>query len=239
MNHSLPAAESLTAIDGPLTAFVAGLVTSLHCAAMCGPIALLLAPRRGDASSFITVTALYHAARLLAITLGGALAGGLGLLALSWVELYQQSWAHRLPWLLVAFFLLLALRLDRLLPKHSTIGGLWSRITGKLFRMPRPAAGLVAGAATPFLPCGPLYLVFGLALISQSPLRGAEFLLAFGLGTLPLLWLAQHQFIFWQKRLSPVVIDAVQRSMALVAAIVVAFRLIQNSAAGGGLFCGT
>src|SRR5690606_35355217 len=69
--------SQLTSIDGPLTAFVAGLVTSLHCAVMCGPIALLLAPRHGDGSSFLGVTAVYHGTRLLAITLGGALAGGL------------------------------------------------------------------------------------------------------------------------------------------------------------------
>jgi len=231
--------QSLTSIDGPLTAFVAGLVTSLHCAVMCGPIALLLAPRKGDDASFLSVTAVYHGTRLLAITLGGALAGGLGLIALSWADLYTRSWAAFLPWILVGFFLLLAFRLDRLLPKHPAIGGIWSRITRKLFQLPRPVAGAVAGAATPFLPCGPLYLVFGLALVSQSPLRGAEFLLAFGLGTLPLLWIAQHRFSVWQQRFSPQAIDRIQRGGALIAAIVIALRLLFFSPETGGLFCGT
>lgn len=230
--------NSLSAIDGAFTAFVAGLVTSLHCAVMCGPIALLLAPRKGDTSTFLTVTSLYHGTRLLAITLGGALAGGLGLVALSWVDVYERSWAHYLPWLLVVFFILLALRLDRLFPKQSGFGGLWSKVTRRLFQLPRPVAGVVAGAATPFLPCGPLYLVFGLALVSQSPTRGAEFLLAFGLGTLPLLWLAQHRFSVWQTRIAPLTIDRIQRVGAFVAAVVIAVRLAFFSSHAEGLFCG-
>lgn len=231
--------DSLMTVDGAGTAFVAGLVTSLHCAAMCGPIALLLAPRAGDATSFLTVTAIYHGARLFAITLGGILAGALGLLALDWTQLYESSLAHYLPWLLVVFFLLLALRIDRLLPASPWMGGLWGRLTRRFFKLPRPVAGAAAGLFTPFLPCGPLYLVFGLALMSQSPVRGAEFLLAFGLGTLPLLWLAQQQFHFWQRRLSPRKIDWIQRAVALLAALVIALRLAFFDATSGGLFCGS
>ena len=44
------------------------------------------------------------------------------------------------------------------------------------------------------LPCGPLYAVFALALMTQSPARGGEFLLLSGLGTLPLLWIVQAAF---------------------------------------------
>jgi sulfite exporter TauE/SafE len=74
--------------------------------------------------------------------------------------------------------------------------------------------------------------------MSQSPLRGAEFLLAFGLGTLPLLWFAQHQYHFWQQRISPKRIDQVQRAVALVAASVIGIRLILFDTTSTGLFCG-
>lgn len=231
--------NSLMTVDGAGTAFLAGLVTSLHCAAMCGPIALLLAPRPGDPHSFLTVTAIYHGTRIFAITLGGIVAGAIGLLSLRWTQLYQSSLAHYLPWLLVVFFLLLALRLDRILPQSPWMGGLWGRLTRRFFKLPRPVAGAAAGLFTPFLPCGPLYLVFGLALMSQSPVRGAEFLLAFGLGTLPLLWLAQQQFHFWQRRVSPKMIDRIQRSVALLAAIIIGLRLYYFDATSGGLFCGS
>lgn len=230
--------ESLSAIDGAGTAFVAGLVSSLHCTAMCGPIALLLAPKPGEPISFITLTATYQICRILAFTIGGLIAGGLGMIALNWTDLYQSSVAHSLPWLLVVFFLLLALRADRIGLGSRLVGGLWGRLTRRFFSLPKPVAAAAAGLLTPFLPCGPLYLVLSLALMSQSPLRGAEFLLAYGLGTLPLLWFAQHQFHFWQHRISPKVVDLVQRAFALLAAVVISVRLLVFDSASTGLFCG-
>ena len=38
-------------------------------------------------------------------------------------------------------------------------------------------------------------MIFGHALFSGSALMGAEFAIGFSLGTLPLLWLAQSQFM--------------------------------------------
>lgn len=230
--------DSVSAIDGAGTAFVAGLVSSLHCTAMCGPVALLLAPKPSEPVSFISLTATYQISRILAFTLGGLIAGGLGLVALNWTSIYQSSLAHYLPWLLVVFFLLLAFRFDRLGLGSKLVGGLWGKLTRRFFSLPRPVAATAAGLLTPFLPCGPLYLVLSLALVSQSPLRGAEFLLAYGLGTLPLLWFAQHQFHLWQQHISPKRIDQIQRSLALIAAVVISVRLIFFDTTSTGLFCG-
>ncbi|MDP4692999.1 MAG: sulfite exporter TauE/SafE family protein, partial [Opitutales bacterium] len=44
-------------------------------------------------------------------------------------------------------------------------------------------------------------------------------------GTIPLLWLAQTQFMRLNGRLSPVTLVKVQRAVALIAALVVAWRL--------------
>ena len=85
--------------------------------------------------------------------------------------------------------------------------------------------GLAMGALTPLLPCGPLYLLFGAALLTGSAIRGAEFALAFGLGTVPLLWLAQQQLKHLKKRLKPATLVRVQRSLAIAAACLIAFRL--------------
>ncbi len=81
------------------------------------------------------------------------------------------------------------------------------------------------GLLTPFLPCGPLYLVFGAALLAGSAAKGAEFTLAFGLGTVPLLWLAQHQFHRIRAKLTPLTMGRVRRGLALVTAVVLAVRL--------------
>ena len=102
---------------------------------------------------------------------------------------------------------------------------------------PRVGGGIV-GAVTPLLPCDPLYMVFALALMTQSPVRGAEFLLAFGLGTLHPLWLLQQQYVHWSARLTPKVVGRIRRGVALLAVLVLGARLLvfefTNEA---GLFC--
>jgi sulfite exporter TauE/SafE len=67
--------------------------------------------------------------------------------------------------------------------------------------------------------------VFGLALLAGSAAKGAEFTLAFGLGTVPLLWLAQHQFHRIRLGLTPLVMKRVQRGLALVTALMLVWRL--------------
>ena len=73
--------------------------------------------------------------------------------------------------------------------------------------------------------CGPLYMIFSLALFSGSALKGAEFAIGFGLGTLPLLWLAQSQFMRVQLKMTPMKLLRIQRSLGLIAALVIAWRL--------------
>ena len=229
----------VSGITGAWPAFAAGMVTSLHCAGMCGPLACYLAPPPGSRDNFATVTALYQLGRLLSYTLAGALAGGLGMVALGWVNIYQNSLSRFLPWMLVAFFVLVALRADKLLLRPRFMGTVLIALRRRISGLPRPLAGLGMGILTPLLPCAPLYAVFGLALMTQSPSRGAEFLLLFGLGTLPLLWLVQAVFARWQRVVRPVTLSRIQRGLALAVAVVLAFRLYFFETGQGGLFCGT
>ena len=76
----------LAAINSPTTAFVAGLITSLHCAGMCGPLACSLMPVRGDRADAQTVSTTYHLTRLASYATLGAIAGGLGRLPLNFVS---------------------------------------------------------------------------------------------------------------------------------------------------------
>lgn len=229
----------VSTITGPWPAFLAGLVTSLHCAGMCGPLACYLSPGPGSGTSFSTVASLYHAGRMLSYTLCGALAGGLGMVTLGWIEIYQHSLSRFLPWVLVVFFLMVALRVDTFFPKPAFLAPLLARARRNVQALPRPLAGLSIGILTPLLPCGPLYAVFGLALMTQSPLHGAEFLLLFGLGTMPLLWIVQSAFSRWQGAISPVAISRIQRGLALVVALVLGMRLFFFETGQGGLFCGS
>lgn len=157
--------------------FLTGLLTSVHCAAMCGGICLSQAlPGKGCFAA-----AFYNTGRVLSYTLIGAvlgLAGGLiGGEGLSVSPLLQG--AVKLAaggCMLVAGVNLLgifpALRRIRLrLPGLSLSG----------------YAPFVVGLLNGLMPCGPLQAMELAALGSGSPLRGTLAMLCFSLGTVPLM----------------------------------------------------
>ncbi len=212
----------LAAVNSPATAFVAGLVTSLHCAGMCGPLSCALMPGRGERTDAQTVSTVYHVSRLVGYGLLGALAGGIWRAPLLWLSQSALRW---LPWVLVVFFLGLAFRWDRHLPKIAALGRLTWKIQGWMRGRSRVEAAAALGVATPLLPCGPLYFIVALAVLSGSWLRGVEVMLAFGLGTVPLLWLAQTQFHWVRQKLSPLWLGRVRMTVALATAAIIGWRL--------------
>ncbi|HVU32622.1 MAG TPA: sulfite exporter TauE/SafE family protein, partial [Opitutaceae bacterium] len=201
--------------------------TSLHCAGMCGPLACTLMPVRSGRTGEIaadpqTVSTVYHVSRLAGYAALGAVGGAIGSAPLGWLSHSVVRW---LPWVLVLFFVALALRWERFLPKFAVVGRLMWRLQAWSSGRSRILAAAVVGAGTPLLPCGPLYFIVSLALLTGSALRGLEFMLAFGLGTVPLLWVAQTQFQWLRQKLSPLWLNRTRIALALVTAGMLAWRL--------------
>ena len=121
--------------------------------------------------------------------------------------------------------MIVGLGLDKWVPKPALLTKPMARFRFKVMGMGSTMRASLIGLVTPLLPCGPLYMMFGLALANGSALRGAEFSAAFGLGTLPLLALGQTQLHRIGIRLSPVSLKRLQRCMAMLAAMVLAWRL--------------
>jgi sulfite exporter TauE/SafE len=210
-------------IDTSAAAFLAGLVTSVHCVGMCGPLSCSWAVSAAPGSAlFFRDTGLYHAGRLLSYGLVGALAGALGVAPLGF---FQRGAGLVLPWLLVLAFAIVGFGLDQYLPKPGFLARPLRRLQAAAFRLKSGARAGLLGLATPLLPCGPLYLIFGLALANGSALNGAGFTVAFGLGTLPLLWLAQTGLHRLGGVLSPTALRRLQRGFALGTALLLAWRL--------------
>jgi sulfite exporter TauE/SafE len=220
---------------GAWQALLAGLIVSPHCVAMCGPLAcsFLISGSQAGAGSEYRQSA-YHVGRVCAYTALGFLAGAL---SLPLVRVFEWDLSRFLPWLLVLLMLAFALGMDRWMPK-STWLALWH---GRLQRKMQGRSGLFAafsiGAFSPLLPCAPLYSVLWVALVSASPAFGAQVMLGFSLGTIPLLWLLQSQwnrrFRFW----TPGRLRLFQRMLAAVAALVIAARLIWLGAPLSGNTC--
>jgi hypothetical protein len=190
------------------SAFLVGLLGGVHCVAMCGGIvgALNLHRRSGDplrvgaggaavagvvgASWQAPIHVAYSAGRVASYALAGAIAGGVGGTAalLDAVLPAQIVLAVIANATLVLLGLYLA-GLGRAIAGLERVGaGLWTRIApfGRRFlpadTVPR---ALGVGAVWGWLPCGLVYSVLALALVSGSAPRGALVMLAFGLGTVP------------------------------------------------------
>ena len=172
------------------SAWLAGLLGGVHCAAMCGGIATGFGVGARRSGGFDA--ALVNFGRVSGYTLAGAIAGGLGggLLALARLE-----WLATGARMLVgAVLVLVALRL--LLPSRRLAflaqpgQALWQRLQplqrGLLPADTAPkrfALGMLWG----WLPCGLSTTLLAAAWLQASALHGGMTMLAFGLGTLPLM----------------------------------------------------
>lgn len=197
-----------------LDSFIFGTANSLHCACMCGPLALAFQGGTKGAAS-------YHLGRVLSYGAVGVALGGLGS-ALGAAGLGAGS-----AW--VAFTLALGLVVLALLGERGAmaIPGLGGAIQRAMARTrgwsPTARAGAL-GLATPLLPCGLLWAACAGASLAGSAVDGGGVMLGFALGSLPLLLLAQTQAVALARRFGPRTLQWLQRGAMLLAAGTLAWR---------------
>jgi uncharacterized protein len=189
---------------GWVTAFLAGLLGSAHCLAMCGGIAAALGAAGNRPHSRLR-SLLYQLGRLTSYATAGLIAGGAGAAAGFAFAITRWSELLRLATALVVVVIGLdiclgASALTRWLRAPERFGArLWRRLSPPArARLPAsPAArALALGVLWGWLPCGLAYSVLIAAAVAGSAARGGLTMVAFGLGTLPamsgLSYLAQR-----------------------------------------------
>ncbi|MCL2183700.1 MAG: sulfite exporter TauE/SafE family protein [Chitinispirillia bacterium] len=163
--------------------FVIGLLTSVHCVAMCGGINLSQCLPRGEGGkrSIVRPSILYNFGRVTSYTIIGAAAGALGsavtfslaaqgalkLIAGALMVIVGVNMLHIFPWMR---------RITPRMPKFINAGA----YQGK--------GPFIVGLLNGLMPCGPLLAVQLFALSTGSPLKGAASLALFCLGTVPLMF---------------------------------------------------
>jgi len=185
----------------PIAALAAGLVTSVHCTAMCGPLACALRVRPIE----------YHASRLVSYAVAGALCGVAGQTVAAFL---QGNTTRIVPWAFAIVLIVLGLGLEKRLPQPRFAASLLFRA-----RLNRSLGWL-----TPLLPCGPLWLMMGAAALTGSWWSGAAHMVAFAAGTIPLPLLFQAQALRMQKSFSPQAARWTQQLLAFVSAGLLVWR---------------
>jgi sulfite exporter TauE/SafE len=165
------------------TALILGLVGSLHCAGMCGPLALALPQAGSTTPAYVLGRIAYNLGRIVTYCLLGVVFGLAG-----WTFLLAgvQSWVS----IALGIALLLGLFASRKLvvwrPVTSLVDRLKSRMSGLLRR--RSFASLaVLGLLNGLLPCGLVYVACAGAAAAGGVLAGAQYMAVFGAGTVPMM----------------------------------------------------
>lgn len=193
-----------------LPVFLIGLLGSVHCIGMCGGIVTAFsttgAPRPFPVPVRTVAVALsrpavmddalrvaaFNAGRIASYMAAGAVAGGIaqGARTLSFLSFLQIGgyWLANLMLVALGLYLMDAWRgLARLEAAGQVV---WRRVQPLLRRLlpaDSPAKALGLGMLWGWVPCGMVYSVLLTAMLSGSAASGATVMLAFGLGTLPML----------------------------------------------------
>lgn len=172
----------------PVAGLLIGLAGSLHCAGMCGPIAMALPRNPTDSkATYVTGRFLYQFGRIFTYMVIGALAG-LGASAITFAG-YESVVS-----ITAGVLMMLAATMQLLWHKSLLPTGPIMRLTApmrksmqQLMKTKSTLALGGIGIVNGLLPCGlVLAAIFGSA-STGSPVEGAVFMAGFGLGTLPVM----------------------------------------------------
>ena len=215
----------VTASMGYGVLFVVGLLTSLHCVAMCGGInASQCVNSAGTAgvSSKIKPSLFYNLGRVISYTVIGGIIGAVGSV------IRFSGWARGLIAILSGVFMVLVgLSMTGLFPWMNKITPRLPRI----FREKTRAAGrskgpFVVGLLNGLMPCGPLQAMQIYALGTGSALKGALSMFFFSLGTVPLMFGLGAVLTFLGSRFSKKMMKASAVLVAVLGVIMLGRGLV-------------
>lgn len=164
------------------TAFLLGLLGSLHCLGMCGPIVLALPTFRNSFPKVLVSRVLYNSGRVITYGFLGLLIGLVGegisfsgiqqkisiiagIIIILFALLSNKAIIARMNFQLYGFNRFIKDKLGSYLRKRSTL------------------SSFLVGVTNGFLPCGLVYLAVGGALAAGGWKESMIYMLIFGLGT--------------------------------------------------------
>ena len=170
-----------------LAGFILGLLGSLHCIGMCGPIAMLLPLSRNSAVKKHIQILLYHLGRIVAYSILGALFGLVGKgLFLSGLQ-QNLSIIIGVVMILLVLFPKISHKLTiRFKPLTRVLNSLKLQL-GLYLKKESFYSIFMIGFFNGFLPCGMVYIALVGAVAMTNSLTSALYMALYGLGTVPLL----------------------------------------------------
>ncbi len=169
------------------SALLLGLISSLHCVGMCGPIAIMLPVDHNNPAKKVTQLLTYQIGRISAYATIGLLFGFIG------KGFYLAGIQQQLSIFAGVVMIAIILIPERVFAKYNFSKPIFKIISsvktalGKQFRTKSYKSLFTIGVLNGFLPCGLVYAALFGAIAMQDVTLGMVYMILFGLGTVPLM----------------------------------------------------
>ncbi len=185
--------------------FVIGILTSVHCVAMCGGICLSqcipknqmpgITPKRLET---MKPSLLYNFGRVISYTIIGAIVGAIGS-----VVSFSGTMKGFVQLAAGVFMVIMGLNMLNVLPGLRRFNLRMPKLFAKKIYAKRLGSSpLYIGLLNGLMPCGPLQAMQLYALSTGSPIKGAIAMFLFSVGTFPLMFLFGALSTFMNKKFS-------------------------------------
>ena len=183
--------------------FLMGLLGSVHCVGMCGPLVMALPIAQKTPTQKCAALTFYHIGKMSSYALLGIFFGLIGSQFPFYV--FQQNLSIVIGIIMLVYVLyVFVLKSNKMLRLDFLYKPIVSQL-GKLFKQKSIFAFLLIGFLNGLLPCGMVYLALTSALATQNLMQGGLFMLLFGLGTMPALLMValggQYMSLVFRQRL--------------------------------------
>lgn len=198
------------------SAFILGLLGSLHCVGMCGPIAFMLPVTKKNSVEKIYQTSIYHLGRLISYSLLGAFFGFLG------KGFYLFGLQQQLSIIVGIIMISIVLIPKQIFNKFNLTSPIYRVLAkvksalGNAFKKKTADTFLTIGFLNGFLPCGLVYMAVFASLAMQSVAKSSLFMFLFGIGTIPLMTTA----IYLGKFLNTMVKQRIQKAIPIFIVVI-------------------
>ena len=169
--------------------FLIGLLTSLHCVAMCGGINLSQTVSRNaqmskSGTAVLLPSVLYNSGRVISYTVIGGIVGAVGS-----VVSFSGTMKGVVQLAAGVFMIIVGLNMLNLFPGLRRLTPRMPKVFAKKINQQKSGKSpFIVGLLNGLMPCGPLQAMQLYALSTGSPVKGALSMLLFSLGTVPLMF---------------------------------------------------
>ncbi len=174
------------------SALILGLISSLHCMGMCGPIAMMLPVDRTNEVKKVTQIMTYHLGRITSYSILGLFFGLLGR------GLFLAGFQQKISILVGILMITVIVVPEKVFAQYNFSKPVFKIISqvkarlGAQFKKKTYRSLFAIGLINGFLPCGLVYVALFGAIAMQQIHLSAFYMALYGLGTIPMMSLVVY-----------------------------------------------